>query len=183
MNRFKSTFFRGWFGTPSQQRQEPQYCFANDEINTRLQSLCSPVAGPRPQGHRISEKVVREIQTLLRLLDDRCNRWENTWWSHRPRLYAILHNIQAIEFLDDFIQEHITDFNLPFNEQTLPQFVGKKEGTNLRLEFFAAQDYYLTEVKDIESEKSVHLTLPDSGNTHYISQRPLGQGSFYIKTV
>ncbi|KAF2968653.1 hypothetical protein GQX73_g4861 [Xylaria multiplex] len=124
------------------------------------------------------EKVVREIQTLLRLLDDRYNRWDNTRWSHRPRLYAILNNIQAIELLDDFIREHMTDFNLPFNEQTLPQFISKKEGTDLRLAFFAAQDYYLTEVKDIESEKSLHLTLLESGDTHFISQRPLGQGSF-----
>jgi hypothetical protein len=80
--------------------------------------------------------------------------------------------------MDDFIRENITDFNLPFNEQTLPQFVGEKEGKSLRHAFFDMQDYYLTDVKDIESEKSLHLTLAVSGDTYFISERPLGHGSF-----
>ncbi|TGJ79012.1 hypothetical protein E0Z10_g9757 [Xylaria hypoxylon] len=179
MDRVYGMFFGGRYGASSQQQQQQQpYCFTIDEINGRLQSLCSPVTGSRSQGRRISEKGVREIQTLLRLLDDRRNRCDDNQWAWRPRLYAILHNIQAIEYMDDFIREHITDFNLPFNEQTLPQFIGEKEGANLRIAFFAIQDYYLTDVKDIESEKSLHLTLPVSGDTYFISQRPLGQGSF-----
>ncbi|KAJ2987091.1 hypothetical protein NUW58_g4696 [Xylaria curta] len=177
MDRVYNMIFGSRHRAPTQQQQ--QYCFTIGEINERLQSLCSPVSGPHSQGRRITEKGVREIQTLLKLLDDRRNRFDDAQWAWRPRLYAILHNLQAIEFMDDFIREHITDFNLPFNEQTLPQFIGgKEEGVNLRLAFFAIQDYYLTEVKDIESEKSLHLTLPVSGDTYFISQRPLGQGSF-----
>ncbi|KAI0811868.1 kinase-like domain-containing protein [Xylaria sp. FL0064] len=174
MSRVYNLFFGSRYGAVSQQQQ--RYHFTIDEINERLHVVTT---GPQSQGRKISEKTVREIQTLLRLLDDRRNRCYDAQWALRPRLYAILHNIQATEFMDDFIREHITDFNLPFNEQTLPQFIGQKQdGTNLRFAFFSIQDYYLTETKDIESEKSLHLTLSDSGDTHFISERPLGQGSF-----
>ncbi|KAI1421146.1 hypothetical protein F5Y12DRAFT_769561 [Xylaria sp. FL1777] len=179
MVRGYSIILGGRYGAPSQrQQQQQQYSLPVDEINARLQILCSPATGLYSQGRTIPEKSVREIQVWLGLLDDRRNRCDEAQWAWRPRLYAILHNIQAIEFMDDFIREHITDFNLPFTEQTLPQFIGEKEGMNLRLAFFAIQSYYLTDIKNIESEKSLHLTLPNSGDTYFVSQRPLGQGSF-----
>ncbi|KAI2643379.1 hypothetical protein GGS21DRAFT_485898 [Xylaria nigripes] len=177
-------FFAGGYGALSQQQQQQQqrrhqrYHLTAEEINQRLQVLCSPTKVSDSQGRRVSEKDVRQIQAFLRLLDDRHNRCEDAQWAWRPRLYAILHKIHAIEFMDDFIRENITDFNLPFNEQTLPQFIGKNEKMNLRSAFFDIQAYYLTDVKDIESEKSLHLTLPVSGDTCFISQGPLGQGSF-----
>ncbi|KAK7739115.1 hypothetical protein SLS62_011293 [Diatrype stigma] len=79
--------------------------------------------------------------------------------------------------MDNFIDRNLTDFNIPFNEQTLPAFLGQQSGKDLRYDFFAIQDYFLTDVKDIESDKSLHLTLSD-GDKYFIRERPLGQGSF-----
>ncbi|KAI0445151.1 hypothetical protein F4803DRAFT_205021 [Xylaria telfairii] len=161
-------------------RQEPQrYHFTIDEINERFNTLCIPPTQPLSRGSRISQKVIREIQALLRLLDNRRNRYDDAQWTLIPRIYAILHSIRAVELMDDFIRENYTDFHLPFNEQTLPPFISQKEGSlNLRQAFFEIQDYYLTDVKDIESKESIHLTLPDSGDAYFISERPLGHGSY-----
>ncbi|KAI1747413.1 hypothetical protein F4782DRAFT_552082 [Xylaria castorea] len=171
-----------WFSGKNReplQQEKQQYHFTIDEINERLHTLCLPLTPPRSQGRTMSQKFVREIQTLLQLLDNRRNRYDDNQWTLRPRIYAILHSIQAIELMDDIIRENLTDFHLPFNEQTLPRFIGEKEGSlNLRHAFFDIQGYYLTDVKDIESEKSLHLTLPVSGDTYFVSERPLGHGSF-----
>ncbi|KAI1112335.1 hypothetical protein F5Y14DRAFT_442676 [Nemania sp. NC0429] len=148
-------------------QDEQQSYFTIGEINARLHN------------HTISEKSVREIQALLQLLDNRRSRYDDRQWTLRPRIYAILDSIQAIEFMDDFIHENLTDFHLPFNEQTLPRFIGEKEGSpNLRTAFFTIQNYYLTDIKDIESEKSLHLTLSVSGDTYFVREKLLGQGSF-----
>ncbi|KAI0479700.1 hypothetical protein F4859DRAFT_513201 [Xylaria cf. heliscus] len=178
MDRLYNMWFPGR-NRESLQQEQQQYHFSIDEINERLHTLCLPLTPPRSHDRRISSKSVREIQALLQLLDNRRNRYDDNQWTLRPRIYAILHSIRAIEFMDDFIRESLTDFHLPFNEQTLPQFIGEKEGSpNLRHAFFNIQDYYLTDVKDIESEKSVHLTLSVSGDTYFVPERPLGHGSF-----
>jgi len=137
-----------------------------------------PNGGQATHGLRISEKHVRAIRIFLQALDGRANRLDDERWALRPRLYAILHRIGATGLLNDFIHHHITDFNLPFNEQTLPLFVTQDAGQGMRFAFFAVQDYYLTDVKDIESDKSRHLTLPVSGDTYFVPERPLGHGSF-----
>ncbi|KAK4182444.1 ankyrin repeat protein [Podospora australis] len=165
---------------PAQAAQPQQHYLSIEEIRTSLHKLCMPPnGGNATRGLRISEKDVRGIRIFLQVLDGRANRIGEEGWTLRPRLYAILHRIGATNLLmDEFIRESITDFNLPFNEQTLPKFVDEKGGVGMRHAFFAVQDYYLTDAKDIESERSQHLTLSVDGDTYFVSERPLGHGSY-----
>ena len=165
-----------WLGGGARPRPQPPL-ISIEEVRTNLRRLCTPTSSG-PSDRRISEKDVRAIQVYLRVLDSRASRFDDERWTLRPRLYAILQGIGATELMDDFFRNHITDFNLPFNQQTLPQFVGGKEKQNLRQAFFAVQDYYLTDVKDIESEKSLHLILSRSGDMYFVPEGPLGHGSF-----
>ncbi len=157
----------------------PEPILTAGEIDKHLHTRCLvPHTEWRSQGIKISEKTVRDIQTFLLVLDNRNNRYDDQRWTLRPRIYGILRNIDATECMDNFIRGNLTDFSLPFNEQTLPQFLGERAGKNLRHAFFDIQEYYLTDVKDIESTKSLHLTLSVSGDTYFIPERPLGQGGF-----
>ncbi|KAI0147034.1 hypothetical protein GGR57DRAFT_477696 [Xylariaceae sp. FL1272] len=161
-------------GLPQRSTPEGSVCTI-DEILLSLDRLCAP---PRHRETRISDKQIRGIQTYLQILDERSNRRHENKWNKRPRLYTILHHIHATMLMDDFIREQLTDFHLPFNEQTLPSFIGEKDGRDLRAAFFKFQEYCLTDVKDIESDKSRHLTLSVTGDTYYVPLRPLGHGSF-----
>ncbi|KAL2128691.1 hypothetical protein VTI74DRAFT_8828 [Chaetomium olivicolor] len=144
-----------------------------EEIRSSLHRLCTSPIARKPRGERrISDKDLREIQIFLHTLDDRLGRVDDERWALRPRLYAILHRIGAAELMHDFIQNNITDFNLPFNEQTLPGFVSEKGRGQVGLcsAFFAVQDYHLTDIKDIESE-NCDILFFHVAETHILSQR------------
>jgi hypothetical protein len=161
-----------WVSKP---RSAPQGIVTIEEIHANLHKICHPpTAGAAASGQRISQNMVRVIQTYLQILDSRAERYDGWQWTLRPRIFAILNRIGATSLMDDFIRENLTDFNLPFNEQTLPKFVDDR----VRQYFFAVQDFYLTDAKDIESEKSLHLMLPDSGDVYFVPERPLGQGGY-----
>lgn len=167
-----------WFG--GVRRPPPQQpILPIEEVRANLHQLCVPPnPGASAGGQRISEKAVRQIQIYLEVLDNRASRFDDERWKLRPRLYAILHTIGATELMDDFYRNNITDFHLPFNEQTLPRFVGEKGTQALRQAFFRVQGYYLTDVKAIESKKSVHMFLESSGDIYFVPVQPLGHGSF-----
>ncbi|KAK1827546.1 hypothetical protein QBC39DRAFT_175057 [Podospora conica] len=161
-----------WVSKP---RSAPQGILTIEEIHANLREQCQPpTAGAAASGRRISQNTVRNIQTYLQIIDSRAERYDGWKWTRRPRIYAILNGIGATSLMDDFIRENLTDFNLPFNEQTLPRFVGE----NVRQSFFTVQGFYLTNIKDIESEKSLHMMLPDSGDVYFVPERPLGQGGY-----
>ena len=163
---------------PQLRPSPPRPILKIEEINAGLRRLFVPSDQTLSSGYRISQKNVRSIQEYLQVLDSRSDRVEEQRWKLRPRLYAILLNIDATDLMSMFISENLTDFNLPFNEHTLPQFIGEREGKNLRHAFFAIQGYCLTDTKSIESKESEHCTLTESGDTYFIPERPLGQGSF-----
>ena len=161
-----------WVSKP---RSAPQGILTIEEIHANLHEACQPpTAGAAASGRPISQNMVRAIQTYLQILDSRAERYDGWKWTLRPRIYAILNRIGATSLMDDFIRENLTDFNLPFNEQTLPRFVDE----HVRRSFFAVQGFYLTDFKDIESEKSLHMMLPDSGDVYFVPERPLGQGGY-----
>lgn len=158
---------------------QPQI-LSEDEINLNLQRLCVPqVSDESASGRRILERDVRSIQIYLQVLDDRNDRLDEAKWALRPRLYAILHRLRATDLMRSFIQYHLTDFYLPFNEQTLPHFIDQR-GPDLRQAFFAVQDYYLSDVnvKNLELGKSAHLLLRESGDVYFAHLSPLGHGGF-----
>jgi hypothetical protein len=158
-----------------------QQILSDEEIHANLQRLCVPqVSNEGASSRRILERDVRGIQIFLQVLDERSDRRdEEAKWALRPRLYAILHGLGATDLMHSFIQDNLTDFYLPFNEQTLPRFIDQR-GLGLRQAFFTVQDYYLSDVnvKDLELGKSAHLLLRESGDTYFAHVRPLGHGGF-----
>lgn len=162
-------------------RPRPHPILDIEEINKALHALCVPPNPPwHPDNDKISQENVQKILSFLQVLDNRSSRPEEQQWSLRPRLYAILLNIGATDLMDHFIAEGLTDFNLPFSEKTLPPFITEREGNDLRDAFFAIQGYCLaeTDVKLIETKNSVHCTWTVSGDTYFIPEGPLGQGSY-----
>lgn len=168
-----------WFASGTlwgKSRAAPQTQFiAIEEVYANLRRECRPPSSGAPTGkERISQDRVRNIQTYLSVLDSKAERFDEGRWTHRPRIYAILNTIEATHLMDDFIRENLTDFNLPFNEQTFPRFVDEK----VRRRFYAVQNYYLTSAKDIESEKSVHMMLSEDGDKYFVPEKPLGHGGY-----
>lgn len=155
------------------------------DVDTALAKLCSPpkvIPGKTPS--RIPEERVQHIQRLLSTLDSIFGRRGHSCWFSRPRIYAILRNISGLEFMDEFAKHGITDFYLPFNERTLPNFIKNRDGEETRQDFIAAQQYLLTDAKDIENGVSSHFTLKENGDQLFQPIHPLGQGGFgYVSNI
>ncbi|KAH8647083.1 hypothetical protein BGZ60DRAFT_438065 [Tricladium varicosporioides] len=163
-----------------QSRPRTQQTLPDEEIDFHLGRLCSLPAGQHIEGQRIPEQNIRDMQLYLEWLDYKSQRSQDRRWLLRPRLYGILRNIGALEYMDTFIEQDMNDFYLPYNEPSLPLFVGMKEGVNLRQRFFDAQEYYLTNMKEIEKDTSSHkhFMLQGSGDIYFVPVKPLGHGSF-----
>ncbi|KAI0893873.1 hypothetical protein F4806DRAFT_139536 [Annulohypoxylon nitens] len=149
------------------------------ELETQLDRLCS-VPDPKRGITRISENDVRGIRVVLRSLDEKNNRNEREKWHSRPRTYSILRNIGCLKYMGAFIENQLNDFHLPYNEQTLPNFIEQCENNDRRQAFLHVQDYFLSDFKEIEVEysKHNHLMLQNSGNALFAPCKMLGQGGF-----
>ncbi|KAH0429343.1 hypothetical protein CcaCcLH18_08465 [Colletotrichum camelliae] len=151
------------------------------EIDLKLQQLCSlKISEGEAQNGRTAQKAIQDIQLYLGILDQQAGRHHDEHkWSPRPRIYAILRNINGLQYMNNFAAANITDFHLPFNNITLPSFVADVGGRSIRKDFLKAQDVFLTETRLIEKEGH-HLRLPihTSGDDYYTPMGPLGQGSF-----
>ena len=146
-----------------------------------MNRLCNPHGtGLVSQSSRIPEHTIQSIRIYLRCLDYKAERNNELKWSLRPRLYGILRNIGALDFMDTFIREYMSDFHLPYTQQSLPTFFGRSKDTNLRQRFLDAQEFYLTNVKDIEDGDSpgTHYILKGTGDHYFVPMKPLGHGSF-----
>lgn len=171
-----------WFASPQGRLQAAQVPVSPSlEIDLKLQQLCSlKISEGEAQNGRTAQKAIQDIQLYLGILDQQAGRHHDEHkWSPRPRIYAILRNINGLQYMNNFAAANITDFHLPFNDITLPSFVTDVGGRSIRKDFLKAQDVFLTETRLIEQEGH-HLRLPihTSGDDYYTPMGPLGQGSF-----
>ncbi|KAF6809739.1 dual specificity mitogen-activated protein kinase kinase 1 [Colletotrichum plurivorum] len=155
---------------------------SGDHIDNQLHYLCS-LNVPEHEAHngRTSQKNIQDIQVYLDLLDKKAARQNDSKWSRRPRLYAILRNVGALEYMNAFIDARATDFHLPFNPTTIPDCLKDESRREVREAFLKAQFAYLTSARYIEQgHDSRHWILPShtSGDDYFIPEKRLGHGSF-----
>lgn len=77
-----------------------------------------------------------QIRNILAYFDNGDSRPGQRKWYTRPRIYAILRTLGAAHLMDEFIDQGVNDFYLPFNQQPLPTFVmGLDRGLDIRQAF------------------------------------------------
>ena len=94
-------------------------------------------------------------------------------WSFRPRTYALLRMINAIDLLDDFVQLKCWDIALPYTKENLPQSLS----TEQRDCFLKKQGSVLTKAARIEGGlTSIHANFASNADNHLESLNKLGEG-------
>jgi hypothetical protein len=171
-------------------------------LETEVRSDASPVEGLRQALHALcqlpanwaglhsqmlptiaTENVQRVSETLQSLNTLRWRPEDTDAWVHRPRTYIILHNLDLVYLMNKFVQDGMTDFLLPYNDVTLPDYIQPRA---MRESFLKVQQYLLTDARILEdlsagvsSTKVLpHIHLSDGGNQHFKRLRMLGKGSF-----
>ena len=98
---------------------------------------------------------------------------EREEWGFRPRTYAILRMIDAIDLLDDFVQLNCWDIALPYTKENLPPSLS----TEQRDCFLAKQGSVLTKAVRIEGGlTSKHANFANNADNHLESLNVLGKG-------
>lgn len=144
-----------------------------DDLLGRL--CCPPRTASSDKSPRIESEKFVEITKLLKTIDKQNGRSGTSAWAMRPRTYTVLRNIARLDLLDDFSQEGLTDFNLPYSHHTLPDFV---QGPELREGFFRSQSYVLTDARGFEEPGGPHVSIDGKAQQHFHHKRDLGQGGF-----
>ena len=160
----------------------------DEGLRLALNALCQlPENRPSLPGQRLqtitTEKVQRVSETLRLLHMSRWGQEDTVEWVQRPRTYIILHNLELVHLMNNFVKDGSTDLLLPYNDVTLPDYIQPRA---MRESFLEVQKYLLTDARILEdlsagvSSKKVlpHIHLSDGGNRHFKKLRTLGRGSF-----
>jgi hypothetical protein len=141
-----------------------------------LEQLCNVPDRKRT----ISSDTFRQISASLHTYDAYYGRVHQSHaWSYRPRTYTLLHKLNQVETLmDRFARENLTDFHIPYTDETLPDFV---QPQTLRQAFLYFQDYVLSEGHALETEPG-HHHFRGAAEDHFNVVRKLGKGGFgYVR--
>lgn len=96
-------------------------------------------------------------------------------WSLRPRTYAVLNMIDAIELMHIFVELDCWDIALPYTEHNLP----KELSEETRGRFLMTQSVVLTKAASIEGGLNLtHANFVDSVDRHLKPLEMLGKGGF-----
>lgn len=140
------------------------------DFNRALGRIIPPAVvknGPPPRDPYRDADFVR-ISELL-------NLHGKTEWSLRPRTFALLRMIDAVDAIEAFIADRLSDIALPYTEENLPIAV---KGAVPRRRFLDLQNLVLsTHAADLEKGGS-HMNFPSSADNHFQSLRELGDGGF-----
>ncbi|KAE8384287.1 hypothetical protein BDV23DRAFT_189374 [Aspergillus alliaceus] len=147
------------------------------DIEELLARLCRPASATNSAVSRsVSVERCNEISDIL------LNKGKNTGderllaWSERPRIYIILRNIQRLDLLDDFVKAELTDFHIPFNEDTLPVFLREN---GLRESFLQFQQYVLSSgAKGLDNHGGSHLSFAGNAQRYFYYKGSLGRGGY-----
>lgn len=143
------------------------------DAESLLAELCTP---PRSSSSgktsRISSEKFVEIAALLEGIGGLA-------WSIRPRTYTVLRNIARLDLLDHFASQGLTDFDLPYSERTLPDFINER---SIRKQFLIDQQYVLTDARLFEEPGGAHISIDGYAKQYFYFKRHLGQGGFGLVT-
>lgn len=119
---------------------------------------------------RLSDSDFDTISSLL----TQANRQD---WSFRPRTYAILRSINALDLMEDFVQLECLDIALPYSEENLPRSLSLKHRSYQRDQFLKRQGSVLSqEAAKVENRSKGHVHFAKSADDHFTSLGMLGQG-------
>jgi serine/threonine protein kinase len=128
---------------------------------------------PPADGH-IRPKRLRDAE--FRDIAQWCISYGKDDWGRRPRTFFILRMIGCEEALDGFVEEHLSDFSLPYSEENLPHAVS---GDLKRRQFLEYQNYVLTDhAHDLEKEGGEHQNIEGNADGFFMKERELGSGGF-----
>ena len=97
-------------------------------------------------------------------------------WSLRPRTYAVLRTIDALDLMDDFVQSQCLDIALPYSQNNLPKALSLEHRTQQRDQFLEIQKFVLSqEAAGMENSK-IHAHFAESADDHFTSLEHLGDG-------
>lgn len=160
---------------------------SDEGLRLALDALCQlPENRANLPGQRLqtiaTENVQRVSETLHSLHMSRWRQEDTMAWVQRPRTYIILHNLNLVHLMNNFVKDGSTDLLLPYNDVTLPDYI---QPPAMREWFLEVQKYLLTDARILEdlsagvSSKKVlpHIHLSDGGNRHFKRLRMLGRGS------
>lgn len=137
-----------------------------------LGNLCQPPFTPE-KFQRIADLLLHVDASRSR--DDGVPRN----WKFRPRIYTVLRNIAAGghgAYMDQFEAHKYVDFHLPFDNQTLPEFLINSE---LKANFLKFQHHVLSpEARSLVIEGREHQSIAGSADPYFWIQEVLGQGGF-----
>ncbi|OGM45876.1 hypothetical protein ABOM_006044 [Aspergillus bombycis] len=164
--------FQGVFGKRATPPTAPPV-----DIEELLARLCLPASATNSAAsRRVSIQRCNEISDIL------LNKGKDTGddrllaWSERPRIYIVLRNIQRLDLLDYFVKAELTDFHIPFNEDTLPIFL-REDG--LRESFLQFQQYVLSSgAKGLDNHGGPHLSFAGNAQRYFYYKESLGRGGY-----
>ena len=134
-----------------------------------LQSLCYFAKDANGNLKKLGPERFQYISTYLAILD-RCDylRRRDDCYCRRPRIYAILENIGAKNYMGDFVTADIKDISLPFSYETLPGFLKDED---IRRSFLQYQTCVLTDARKLEFSED-HIHFQETAEEH-VSERDL----------
>ncbi|KAI8960700.1 hypothetical protein F5Y11DRAFT_349214 [Daldinia sp. FL1419] len=114
------------------------------ELEVQLDRPCDP--------YKLEATHIRQIQTILGWFDEKHGRKADAQWQPMPRTYYILRRIGDVHYMNDFISNHLSDFNLPYDHRILPKFRLAGKYLALRQEFLDVQPYFLSDLSRVDLE-------------------------------
>lgn len=147
------------------------------DVEELLARLCRPASATNSAVSRsVSVQRCNEISDILLKKGKTSGDERLLAWSERPRIYIVLRNIQRLDLLDYFVKAELTDFHIPFNEDTLPVFLRE---TGLRESFLQFQPYVLSSgAKGLDNRGEPHLSFAGNAQKYFYYKGSLGRGGY-----
>lgn len=147
------------------------------DIEELLAHLCRPAyASNSTVARSVSVERCNEISDILLKKGNKIGNEQLLAWSERPRIYFVLRNIQRLDLLDYFVKAELTDFHIPFNEDTLPAFL---QESDLRESFLLFQQYVLSSgAKGLDIHGGPHLSFAGNAQRFFYYKGSLGRGGY-----
>ena len=151
------------FGEKKTMTSQNRSILSSRQVELELEKIFQPKGDN--QAIEISDAEFDRITELLSQAD----REE---WSFRPRTYAILRMINAVDSMNGFVKANCLDIALPYSKRNLPQCLQP----DLRARFLEVQDSVLTKAAKIEGSSSSHANFKENADNHLEPLDKLGDG-------
>jgi len=146
------------------------------DLEQGLRRLCTfPRSNTERAWEQLPQSTFKYVSEILKLLDEHHQRHEADRWSNRPRIYAILCNINALAYMDNFVAEGVYDIALPYTSQTCPRFLD--DDHDVRDMFLTSQKCVLTDARNLENCEA-HVHFAEDAREHILHVKRLGHGGY-----